>query len=235
MTFHGRVERLENENVMGGKKQNMYEVVREFYLSKGFGGRVGFGENPAIVVIDMAKSWLDETSPLGSENLGPVMDKILRILSSARARHVPVFFTTMAFDPDGAEMAGPVGRKLQNSSRQGALERGSDLVVLDDRLERRSNEPLIEKQRASAFWGTPFLSYLVGRNIDTLIIVGCSTSGCVRSTAESAHNYNFHVVVVGDAVGDRSGIAHECNLIDIDMRFADVVPTAKVLAYFDGR
>lgn len=209
----------------------MYEQVREFYLSKGFGGRVGFGSSPAVIVIDMAKAWLDESSPIGSRNVQGVMDHILRILPVARAQNVPIFFTTMAFDPGGKEAAGPVGRKLLHSSDHHALDRGTGLSDLDPRLERRADEILIEKQRASAFWGTPLDAYLIGRKIDTLIITGCSTSGCIRATAESAHNANYHTIVAAEAVGDRHPLAHEANLTDIDMRYADVVPVDDIIAY----
>jgi maleamate amidohydrolase len=212
-----------------------YEAVKQLYLSRGFGGRVGFGTNPAVVVIDMARSWLDEAAPLGSRNVAGVIGPILEILTAARGTGVPIFFTTMAFDPDGMEAAGPVGRKLLHSSDQRALERDSGFTDLDPRLERRPDEILIEKQRASAFWGTPFQAYLTARKVDTLIITGCSTSGCVRSTAESAHNVGLHTIVSEEAVGDRSPVAHACNLIDIDMRFADVVPTREVLGYFARR
>jgi nicotinamidase-related amidase len=107
------------------------------------------------------------------------------------------------------------------------------MVELDPRLERRPEEPLLVKPRASAFWGTPFDSYLVGRGIDTLIITGCSTSGCIRATAESALNLNLHTIVVREAVGERSAIAHETNLVDIDMRYADVVGIEEVIAYLE--
>lgn len=213
----------------------MYEPVREFYLSKGFGGRVGFGSTPAIIVIDMAKAWLDESSPLGSRNVHGVMEHILRVLEVGREQRVPIFFTTMVFDARGAEAAGPIGRKLLHTSQAHALDRGTDAIELDPRLERRADEILIEKQRASAFWGTPLDSYLIGRKIDTLIITGCSTSGCIRGTAEAAHNANYHTIVVGDAVGDRHPLAHECNLTDIDLRYGDVVPTDDVIAYLRAR
>lgn len=209
----------------------MYDQVRDFYLSRGFGGRVGFGSRPAIIVIDMAKAWLDESSPLGSRNVQGVMEHILRILQVGREQGVPIFFTTMAFDPQGVEASGPIGRKLLHSSDGHALDRGTGSIELDPRLSRRENEVLIEKQRASAFWGTPLSAYLVGRKVDTLIITGCSTSGCIRATAESAHNENYHTVVVRDAVGDRHPLAHECNLTDIDLRYADVVPTERIVAY----
>ena len=88
---------------------SMLEEVRQFYLSKGFGGRVGFGRTPAVIVIDMARSWLDESSPLGSGSVAGVLDNILRILAVGRASGVPIFFTTMVFDPTGAEARGPLG------------------------------------------------------------------------------------------------------------------------------
>ena len=205
-----------------------YEEVRATLSEPRIRGRVGFGTNSrrsrhrygAVLARQVLASRFAQRR--GRD--GP----ILEILAASRGAGVPVFFTTMAFDPNGAEAAGPVGRKLLHSSDQRALERDSGLTDLGPRLERRPNEILIEKQRASAFWGTPFQAYLTARKVDTLIITGCSTSGCVRSTAESAHNVGLHTIVAQEAVGDRSPVAHACNLIDIDMRFADVVPTRLV-------
>jgi len=139
----------------------------------------------------------------------------------------------MAYDPEGKEAAGLFSKKLPHLIEGRFFERGSEWVELDPALERRPDEILIEKQRASAFWGTPFLSYLVARKVDTLIITGCSTSGCIRSTAESSLNHNFHTIVVKEAVGDRSSLAHESNLIDIDLRFGDVTAIEEVLAYLE--
>jgi maleamate amidohydrolase len=207
----------------------MYEDVRELYLQSGFGGRVGFGKRAAIVVIDMAKSWLDSSSKQGSSGLFPVLERTTELLEAARRTGHPIFFTTMAFEP--VDVQGPYGRKMLHISANGSLDADSDLVVLDARLERRPDEPLIVKQRASAFWGTPFESYLVGQGIDTLIITGCSTSGCIRATAESAHNLNLHTIVVREAVGDRSPTAHLANLVDIDLRYADVLGLDEVLTY----
>ena len=90
----------------------MYEKVRELYLTRGFGGRVGFGTTPAIAVIDMARSWLDETAPIGAQNVGGVITNIVKILEVGRQHQVPIFFTTMAFDPAGVEAQGPIGQKL---------------------------------------------------------------------------------------------------------------------------
>lgn len=212
----------------------MYEDVKQYYLSRGFGGRVGFGSKPAVVVIDMAAAWIDPAAPIGSDNVEAIVPSIRAVLATARERGIPVFFTTMAFDEGGNEAAGPVGRKLLHMSERGSLRRGERLVDLDPRLERREDEILIEKQRASAFWGTTFGAHLVRNGIDTLIVTGCSTSGCVRATAESAHNENYRTIVVGDAVADRHPLAHQCNLTDIDMRYGDVVSSADVLKYMEN-
>lgn len=212
----------------------MYEPVREFYEARGFGGRKGLGQRPAILVIDLAKAWIDESSPLGSSNIDPVVVNTARILDAARAKSVPIFFTVMAFDAAGVETVGPVGQKVYNRVKGKSFTRGTNMVELDPRLKRRPDEILIEKPRGSAFWESPLLSYLIGRDVDTVIVTGCSTSGCVRSTSESAHNLNFHTIVAKEAVGDRHPLAHEANLTDIDLRFADVTPTDDVITYLNG-
>jgi maleamate amidohydrolase len=203
--------------------------VRDFYIRHGFGGRSGFGLRPALVVIDLARSWLDEESQQGSSRIEPVLARSCDILAAAREAGHPVFFTTM--QPDPVDVRGPIGRKLQQMSSPAALANAAAMAELDPRLARRSDEPLFVKPRASAFWGTPFDAYLMARGIDTLIITGCSTSGCIRATAESAHNRNMHGIVVRDAVGDRSPVAHEANLTDIDLRYADVVDGTAAIDY----
>ncbi|MCW5750684.1 MAG: isochorismatase family protein [Alphaproteobacteria bacterium] len=209
----------------------MYEPVRDFYMAKGFGGRKGFGKRPAVLVIDLARAWIDESSPLGSRNLEPVVANTAAILDVARANEVPVFFTIMAFDPAGIETVGPVGRKVYNNVKAKSFTRGTKMVEVDPRLNRQPDEIVIEKPRGSAFWESPLQSYLIGRDVDTVIVTGCSTSGCVRSTSESAHNLNYHVIVAAEAVGDRHHLAHECNLTDIDLRFGDVTPVDEVIRY----
>ncbi len=208
---------------------NYEAAVRDFYIEHGFGGRVGFGKRPAVVVIDLARSWLDETSQQGSSRLEGVLQNTIEVIEAARAAGHPVFFTTMAYEP--ADVMGPLGRKLGHASSEKSLARAKEMSQLDPRLQRRDDEVLFVKPRASAFWGTPFDAHLVARGIDTLIITGCSTSGCIRSTAESAHNLNLHPIVVREAVGDRSPVAHEANLVDIDLRFGDVLGLDEVVTY----
>ncbi len=205
------------------------ERVRRSYLDHGFGGRVGFGERPALAVIDLAGGWTEAESQHGAD-LSSALTGTVALLNAARLRAIPIYFTTMAFDPSRKDRRGNVLRKLPHQS---GLLRGTSLVRLHESLERRSTEPLINKSRASAFFGTPLLSYLIDHAIDTLLLAGCSTSGCIRATAESAHNYGLRAVVVREAVGDRSPEAHEYNLMEIDARYADVVSLDAVREYIE--
>lgn len=199
-------------------------ALREQYDAAGFGGRVGWGSRPALLVIDMAGAWTTPGERLGSD-LGGVMTAILELLPIARRQAMPIYFTTMAYG--SAEEAGDVVCLKLPHTRE--MMRGSARVQLAPELERQPHEPLIEKPRASAFFGTNLLPMLVAAQVDTVIVTGCSTSGCIRGTCESAHNYNFHVIVPREAVGDRSVSAHEANLFDIDARYADVVSLQQVL------
>jgi maleamate amidohydrolase len=198
--------------------------LRRQYDAAGFGGRVGWGNRPALLVIDMAGAWISPKERIGSD-LTTVVHSILQLLPIARQRQIPIYFTTMSYGTP--EEAGEiVCRKIPHTRE---MLRGSKRVQLAPELDRRPTEPLIEKPRASAFFGTNLLAMLIAARVDTVIVTGCSTSGCIRGTCESAHNYNFHVIVPAEAVGDRSASAHEANLFDIDARYADVVPLNDVL------
>jgi nicotinamidase-related amidase len=181
------------------------------------------------LVIDMAGAWTTPGERLGSD-LSGVTRSILALLPVARRRSIPIFFTTMAYG-SAAEAGDVVCRKLPHT---GEMLRGSARVQLSPELERRPHEPLIEKPRASAFFGTNLLAMLIDAKVDTVIVTGCSTSGCIRATCESAHDYNFHAIVPAEAVGDRSASAHEANLFDIDARYADVTPLKEALAHLES-
>lgn len=206
------------------------DELREQYLAAGFGGRVGFGERPALLVIDMAYAWTRPSEMLGAE-FGGVLGEVVDLLALCRSRDVPVFFTTMAYDADMAEVPEVMLRKTPHARE---MVRGSERTQLVPDLERRSTEPLIEKPRASAFFATNLLSMLIGHRVDTTIVVGGSTSGCIRATCESAFDLGFHAIVPAEAVGDRSASAHEGALFDIDARLADVVRVADVKAYIES-
>lgn len=200
--------------------------LAKFYAEHGFAGRIGFGERPALIVIDMARAWLDPASPI-SADLEELIDRIRSVREAARRARIPVFYTTMPYPPPPADLAGVYARKLTHAT---ALS-GKHWSEIDPRLAPGDRETVIEKHRASAFYGTTFLSQLLGYQVDTLLITGCSTSGCVRSTAESAFNVGLHTIVIRDCVGDRSPTAHEANLVDIDSRYADVVDSSETITY----
>lgn len=201
------------------------EALCEFYTRAGFAGRVGWGARPAVLVIDMAGAWTEPGDEIGTD-LDRVLDSTCRLLGEARRAGLPVVFTTMAWDPSLAEIGTVVRRKTPHS--EGML-KGSSRVELRQELERRSDEPLVVKPRASAFFGTYVDAMLISAGVDTVIVVGCSTSGCIRATAESAFNRGFHVIVPREAVGDRCASAHAANLFDIDARYGDVVAMDDVL------
>lgn len=202
------------------------ESMVQLYRDAGFGGRSGWGEKPALLVIDLAGAWTAPDEQLGAD-VESVMDATTQLLDAFRQQDLPIIFTTMAYDPEMIEAGPVVTAKTPHST---LMLRDSDRVQLRPELKRLATEPLVEKPRASAFFGTNVLSMLVGQRVDTVVVVGVSTSGCIRSTCESAFNNNFHVIVPREAVGDRSHTGHQGALLDIDSRFGDVTALPEVLS-----
>lgn len=193
----------------------------------GIGGRVGFGARPAIVVVDLSTAFTDPRSPLGAD-LDAVVSGVRRLLAVARAAgDVPIVFTTVAYGERERVSARAMLRKFP-----AALEvvPGSRWTQIDPRLERRESEAVITKVFPSAFFGTTLGTYLTAAGCDTVVVTGASTSGCVRATAVDAVSHGFQVIVPRDAVGDRLASAHEANLLDIDMKYGDVVTIDDVIA-----
>lgn len=199
--------------------------LTEQYRRAGFGGRVGFGQRPVLLVIDMGVAWTRVNEQLGSA-LDSVTSSILELLDVFREKQLPIFFTTMAFDPSMSDVGSVTSAKTPHLLQ---MARGSERVALIPQLNRRPTEPLIEKPRGSAFFATNLTSLLISEHVDTIVTTGCSTSGCVRASAESAIDRNFRVIVPLEAVGDRSPTAHDAALFDIDQRYGDVLPLAEVL------
>lgn len=197
---------------------------------RGQGGRVGFGLAPALVLIDVAQGWLNSDSPQGSTH-PELMTNILALLNSARRNNIPRFFTTMGFQPNLSDCGLVWESKFRQMAKSHTI--GTPEMELHPDLARREDEILMVKPRQSGFFGTPLISHLILNRIDTVVVVGLSTSGCVRSTCEDAFNFNYRVILPEEAVGDRAPTAHEAALFDIDARFGDVTPTARVLAEFE--
>ena len=194
---------------------------------EGFGGRGGRGRRPALVVIDMTLGFTDPESPLACDLEGPVSE-IQKLLEAARRAGIPVVFTTIAFRESDKLTAAAFIDKVPALL---TLEAGTRWAEIDPRLAPRETEPVLNKLFASGFFGTGLSSLLTAAGVDTLIITGASTSGCVRATAVDALQYGFRPVVPREAVGDRNPDAHEANLYDVDAKYGDVVRVEEVLDY----
>ncbi len=196
---------------------------KEMYSQRGFGNKVGFGTSPALLVIDFIKGFTDTNCPLGS-NLDKEISATKQLLDSFRSRNLPVHFTTTAYD-EAMVSAGVFVKKVPSLAH---LKIGSNWVEIDERLTPISGEVVWTKQYASAFFGTALASALTAQKVDTLIITGCTTSGCVRASAVDSCQNGFLTNVVRECVGDRSASAHEANLNDLDAKYADVVSLEEV-------
>ncbi len=205
-----------------------YKDTFDFYVKKGLGARVGFGERPALLVIDMIRGFTDLTSPLAGK-LDSQVDAINELLAVAREKGIPIIFSTVAYDQDLQE-AGVWLRKIPSISW---LVEGSEWVEVDERLNKRPNEMLLVKKYASCFFGTDLASRLVSHRVDTLIVTGCTTSGCVRASAVDACSFGLHAIVPQEAVGDRAELPHYANLFDIDAKYGDVVSLEETVAYLE--
>lgn len=189
----------------------------------GFGGGAGFGSRPAVVVVDLLEGFTDPESPLGAD-LDEVVDSTRELLDVARSAGVPVMFTTVVYDEANERAAAVFIRKVPALR---VLRPGSRWIEVDARLGRREDEPVLTKAFASAFFGTPLASMLVGH--DTLVICGASTSGCIRATVVDTVQHGFAPVVPRECVGDRWPAAHAANLFDIDAKYGDVVPLSEAI------
>ena len=202
----------------------------EFFQQRGFGQKLGFGQRPALLIVDMAKAFTNPAMTLGS-NLDSQIEAIQALLRAAHDRDVPVIFSTVSYEDENLKDAGVFGMKQKGSS---TLRAGTEGVQIDSRLEFRKSDSLLVKKYASCFFGTDLVSRLLVRQVDTLIITGCTTSGCVRASAVDACQIGFRPMVVREAVGDRSQAAHEQSLFDLNAKYADVVSLDETLHYLNA-
>lgn len=204
--------------------------VGALYAERGIGGRVGFGERPALLVIDMAVAFNDPAYKVGADQT-PTVEAIASLLPVARQAGTPVFYTTTAYHPDGRD-GGLFAKKIPALLE---LQLGDPGVEIDPRLAPAEGEHVITKKYGSSFFMTNLLSLLVNERIDTVILTGCSTSGCIRAAAIDGISYGFRVIVPEEAVSDRAEGPHYANLFDINAKYGDVVGVDEVRAYLAGR
>ena len=194
--------------------------------SGAFDGRLSFGKRPALIIVDFVMAYLDKASPLyaGAEE---ALASTARLLASARNAKVPVIFTNVVYQLGGAD-GGLFYRKIPALN---VFIKGSPLGSFPPSLQPMADEQIISKQFASAFFGTNLASILASLNIDTLLIAGMSTSGCVRATALDALQHGFAPFVVREACGDRHAGPHEANLFDLQAKYAEVISEQEACAF----
>jgi nicotinamidase-related amidase len=205
------------------------EEAREVYAAARLGQSVKLGSRPAVLVVDFSCGFTDPECTLGADMTAEV-DATKRLLDAARAKGLPVVFTTIGYEPslkDG-------GLWLQKVPSLGELQIGGRWVEIDPRLEPRDDETIVLKKGASAFFGTNLPSILVSQGVDSVILCGATTSGCIRATAIDLLQYGYPTLVPRECVADRAQAPHEANLFDINAKYADVVPLDDVLEYVES-
>jgi maleamate amidohydrolase len=191
-----------------------------------FDGRLGFGDRPALILVDFAQAYFDENCPLYAD-VEDELASALRVLDAARTAGIPVIYTNVVYRPDGSDggvfyKKVPVLENFVAGNPMGAFAKG---------VEPADDETVISKQYPSAFFGTPLDSMLKDLQVDTLIITGLTTSGCIRATCVDTVSSGFIPIVVADACGDRHEAPHEANLFDMNAKYADVVSEAEAIEF----
>jgi maleamate amidohydrolase len=207
----------------------MSDETREIYERARLGQSVTLGERPAVLVVDFSRGFTDPECTMGSD-LTQEVEATNRLLAAAREREIPIIFTTIGFEPnlkDGSLW-------LEKAPGLGDLIVGGKWVEIDPRLGRREDETVILKKGASAFFGTNLPSILVSQGVDTVIMCGATTSGCIRATAIDLLQYGYPTLVPRECVGDRAQEPHEANLVDIQAKYADVVSVEEALTYVES-
>jgi maleamate amidohydrolase len=203
--------------------------AREVYARAGLGESVTLGSNPAVLVVDFSCGFTDPQCSLGADMTAEV-EATKRLLDAARAKGLPIVFTTIGF----ASSLKDGGLWLQKGPTLAELELGGRWVEIDPRLEPQDGETVIVKKGASAFFGTNLVAVLNTQHVDTVILCGATTSGCIRATAIDLLQSGYPAIVPRECVGDRAQAPHEANLFDINAKYADVVSLDEALAYVES-
>lgn len=198
----------------------------QVYSDAGFGRSVPRGTCPAIIVVDFSYGFTDLQYPTASD-ARVQMAHTKDICDALRARGYPVIFSTIAYHP------GEVDKLpwLKKAAGMAALLEGTRLVQIDAATGIQPTDAVVVKKGASSFFGSTLAALLTGAGVDTLIVTGATTSGCVRATVVDGVQSGFNVLVAGDACADRAQPPHEANLYDMNQKYADVTDTADILAW----
>jgi nicotinamidase-related amidase len=220
------------------------ERDKQVFEAAGYGARAGFGKRPVLLVVDANYAFVsDKREPIlesikrwvhscGEEGWDSVQ-VIKKLVLSARGKGLPVIYTSGVRRPDGWDGGGWAWKNNRNWQRPHKKETTLDGSEIMPDIAPGPKDIVIKKQKPSAFFGTNLLSYLVLLGADSLIVTGSTTSGCVRASVLDAFSNNYRVTVVEDGCFDRSQASHAINLCDMNAKYADVIKSDEVLAYFE--
>jgi maleamate amidohydrolase len=204
----------------------MTDSLDDDYQRAGFGGTLSFGHKPALLVIDVVQAYVQPDSPLYAPGFVDALAPNIRLIEAARAAGLPVIFTNVVYSAEGRD-GGLFYRKVPALR---SFLKGSPLGAFPAGIAPRADEVVVSKQYASAFFGTSLVATLVAMGVDTVLVTGYSTSGCVRATALDALQHGFAPFVVREACGDRDARPQESNLFDLQNKYAQVVSEAEAMA-----
>lgn len=197
-----------------------------FYQGTGLSGRVGFGGHPAVLLVDVQVQWNDPNRRLGAD-MGAAVEAIGTLVDAAREHRVALVYVWSAWSSDGSD-AGRWVSKIPALTDVTVESGGSEI---HPRVAPQAGDRLVLKKGPSGFFNTPLDDVLRQLEVDTVLLAGATTSGCIRATAIDCLQYGYRTIVACEAVGDRAEGPHEANLLDIDAKYADVLPLEEVLAY----
>ncbi len=202
------------------------KTAEKLYSEIRFGTRIGFGKSPALILIDLMYGCTDPSFPIGFDQSAEIAQS-RRLLEAFREKNLPVVFLT------AGRTKGDIKGHMFVKKIPGVAETlaGSRAAEIDERVKPLETEPVVLKKSPSGFFSTNLHSLLTGLRVDTTILVGNSTSGCVRATAIDSICSNFHTILPVECVADRDPEVHKANLFDIDAKYADVVSVEEVLDY----
>ena len=202
----------------------------EIYKKQGLGNRLGFGNKAALVIVDFVNGFNDPAI-FGGGNIPQAILQTKKLLSVARDNNIPIAFTRIIYADDGSD----AGVFTEKAPKLKTLTRQNPLSQIVPDLSPRAGEYVIDKTEASGFHGTGLLGWLTYNHADTLIIAGCTTSGCVRATAVDACAFNYRGIIISDCVGDRAIGPHESSLFDLNQKYSDVITCSEVLTILESQ
>jgi maleamate amidohydrolase len=200
-------------------------ISGSIYVRQQFGQKTGFGRSAALLVVDFVNGFVDPEI-LGGGNIREAVTATVPLLAFFRARGMPVAFTRIVYADDGSD----AGVWCEKAPRLRDLTEHADASQVVAELAPLRGELIVRKTQASAFFCTDLTNVLIAKGVDTLVVAGCTTSGCIRASVVDAISWNFRTIVASDCVGDRALGPHEANLFDMGQKYADLLTSGEIMA-----